>query len=151
MNYLDVKIFNSKSYKFFNLLDSLLIFMSMFLIILFFKESVFLRLCLSIRTFINNLLVYLNRVFNIQIETEGGLNINDVLTVYGGVDGLNIIPVDFETFKIEFISFFQLFINYRNYIDFFIYILPIISLISKIILMCVPLFILTYMKFKIVF
>ena len=139
---------DSKTNRILDKIDSLLIFIGLLIVILFFQKVTYNRYVLSLITFKDNIFCYLNRVFDLPLESEGGFNIDKVLEVYGGVDGLNIIPVDFKVFLAEFLSFFACMFNIFVYIDYVIYLLPIFAKISKILLLFLPLFVLLYMAFK---
>ena len=123
--------------------DSLLIFCSFLVIILFFNQITFQRYLLSLEMLKNNAFSYVIRVFSLPFEDPGGLDVDTVINMYGGIDALEIFPVSWETFKIEFIAFFKLLIS-RNHIDYFNFLLPYIADICQVILCLVPLVVLAY-------
>lgn len=142
MNY-EKEILESKSLKRLDKIDSILIFCSFLVIILFFNQLTFQRYLLSLDMLKNNAWSYIIRVFSLPFEDTGGLNVDTVINLYGGIDGLEIFPVSWETFKSEFVIFFQLLFS-RNYIDYFEYLLPFIADICRVILCVLPLFVLAY-------
>ena len=68
MNGIDKEIFESKSFQRFNKIDSFMIFISMFMIILFSKDFLYERLELSIQGLINGIFAYANNVFYIPVD-----------------------------------------------------------------------------------
>ena len=119
MNY-EKEILESKSFKRLDKIDSILIFCSFLVIILFFNQLTFQRYILALDMLKNNAWSYITRAFWLPFEDTGGLNVDTVINLYGGIDGLEIFPVSWETFKTEFVIFFQLLFS-RNYLDYFEY------------------------------
>lgn len=116
----------------------------MMFFILFYLQTNLPRLWLSCKTFIKNFIYYFVEIFDIKINVDSGLSIENVLDIKGGFDSLKILPVQFDVFKQEFITFFKLFININSYSSFFAYVLPYISNFCRFLIIILPLLLALY-------
>lgn len=115
--------------------------------ILFFLPTNFPRFLYSIESFFKNLIYYFVEIFNIKINVDSGLSIEEILEIKGGFDYLKILPVDWHVFKKEVVCFFKLFINFSSYNVYFKYLLPFISNFCRFLIIIIPLLLALYFAF----